>query len=172
MTNRREKKKREPKPPPTAFEKALDLLARRQQTTAELRRKLRQRGFEKGEIEEVITRLTDLRYLDDDRTAEDWAAELVRNGGFGRRRALEKMVNRGIPVETARRELGAAWDDDRERSSALSVARKWLRSKRVDLGEISERRRLARSLAGKGFDSQTVWRTVSIVASESENADE
>ena len=169
---RKSKKKREPKAPPTAYEKALDLLARRQQTTKEMRRKLRQRGFEKGEVEAAIERLTELRYLDDDRTAEDWAAELALHGGIGRRRALEKMITRGIPVETAKRELTLAWDDNRERTNALNVARKWVRTRRASLEEISERRRLARSLAAKGFNSETVWRTVGLVSQEMDDSPE
>ncbi|MFH0883248.1 MAG: RecX family transcriptional regulator [bacterium] len=170
MTKRSSRKPREAKIPPTAYEKALDLLARRQQTTAELRRKLRQREYENEEIEAAIERLTDLRYLDDDRTAEDWAAELASRGGMGRRRALEKMIHRGLPVETARKELLAAWDDDRERSNALALARKWVRTRKVSLSEITERRRLARSLATRGFDAETVWRTVAAVSGEMDDS--
>jgi regulatory protein len=166
MTKRSKRKPGAAKTPPTAYEKALDLLARRQQTTVELRRKLRQRGYENEEVEAVIERLSDLRYLDDERTASDWAAELVSHGGMGRRRALEKMIKRGLPVETARRELLAAWNDDRERSNALALARKWVRTRNVSLSEIAERRRLARSLAARGFNAETVWRTVAAVSGE------
>ncbi len=153
----------------SAWDKALDLLARRQQTTAELRRKLHQRGYGKEDIEQVIVRLGELRYLDDERTASAWAAELAGRGGIGRRRALEKMIKRGIPVETARRELMAVWDDELERSRALAVARKWVQVRHPDLSDIVERRRLARSLAGKGFSGETVWRTVSRVSGEADD---
>jgi regulatory protein len=52
--------------PPDGYAVALRLLALRPHSTAELRRKLRQRGFPAEEVDEVLARAAAQGYLDDD----------------------------------------------------------------------------------------------------------
>ena len=55
----------------TSYEAALHLLKYRGQSEAELRRKLKIRGYESGDIEKTIQRLREYRYIDDKSLAED-----------------------------------------------------------------------------------------------------
>ena len=51
--------------PGTGYEVAVRLLARRAHSRAELRRKLGRRGYDQGEVEDVIARLARQGYVDD-----------------------------------------------------------------------------------------------------------
>lgn len=94
--------------PGKVMDAALNLLARRDHSSAELSRKLAARGFAAEEIEEAISRLHALAYLDDRRYAEQWAARAVREGkAMGQRLRLE-LRRRGIPPEMAEAAMAAA----------------------------------------------------------------
>jgi len=95
---------------------ALNLLARRDHSSAELSRKLAARGFAAEEIDTAISRLHALAYLDDRRYAEQCAARAVREGkAVGQRLRLE-FRRRGIPPEIAEAAMAAAGEglDERE----------------------------------------------------------
>jgi regulatory protein len=149
-------KRKTGRPKPTAYDKAVDLLARRQQTVAELSRKLRQRGYDGGEVEEALDRLIELNYLDDERTAADWAEEMARSGGRGRRRAVEKMIQRGIPYDVAKAQLDAVWDDELEREHARRALQKLLRSSSIPSHGPRRNAKLYRSLVNRGFAPEIV----------------
>lgn len=139
-----------------AFERAIRMLASRRQTEAELRRKLRQRGHESEEIESTLARLRDLKYVDDEAAAVAWAEELARNGGQGRRRAEQKMIARGIALETARRELERVWDRDTEREHASRVLAKLRRGWEDEKPDARTRAKWVRSLLGRGFEMDVI----------------
>jgi regulatory protein len=88
----------------SAYEAAVRLLARRAHSQAELRRKLGRRGYDEGEVDEVLTRLTQAGYLDDRAFAE----------GHVRRRSS----SRGPMALSA--ELAARGVDRRVSSAALT----------------------------------------------------
>ena len=58
------------KPPPTATQRALGLLVRREHSRKELSRKLTARGVEAGEAEAAIDKLSEAGWQDDARFAE------------------------------------------------------------------------------------------------------
>ena len=82
-----------------AFNKATDLLSRRDHSTAELLQKLRQKGFDAEAAQSAVEKLRDFGYLDDRRFAEAYAAELVRSKGFGKRRIVTELFRKGIDRE-------------------------------------------------------------------------
>ncbi len=96
---------------------ALNLLARRDHSSAELSRKLAARGFAAEEIDTAISRLHALAYLDDRRYAEQWAARAVREGtAVGPRLRLE-LRRRGIPPEMVEAAMAAAGEELDERQA-------------------------------------------------------
>ena len=99
-----------------AMDAALNLLTRRDHSSAELSRKLAAKGFPAEEIEATLSRLHGLCYLDDRRYAEQWATRAVREGkAVGHRLRLE-LRRRGIPPEIAEAAMAAAGEnlDERE----------------------------------------------------------
>ncbi len=86
----------------------LRMLNRRDYSVAELRRRLTQKEIAPDQIETLLERCLELRYLDDARYAEQRARSLMRLGrGVGSRILLD-LRQRGIDEATARQALEQA----------------------------------------------------------------
>jgi regulatory protein len=83
-------------PPPTAYQRAIGRLARRDHSVAELRRALLERGHEKAEVEAALDRLRRERYLDDAGFAERFARSRMAHQGLGRLRVRQGLRQRGV----------------------------------------------------------------------------
>ncbi|MBW1646018.1 MAG: regulatory protein RecX [Deltaproteobacteria bacterium] len=149
------------------YQKAQDLLGRRPHFTAELRRKLQQRGYAAADIAMALDRLTDLGYLDDLTCARRLAEELFRRRGYGRRVISGRLRQRGVDAAMAAvvvEELFAALEpgelDDvflrlwsRRRSRPPAAFCRYLYQRGFLTGEIEEfRRRRGRELGLDGGD--------------------
>jgi regulatory protein len=89
----------------SAFDCALRVLALRDHSEAELRRKLKEKGHDEEGVEGSVARLKELGYLDDARFARGFAASAIRNGrGYGTRLKLE-LARRGVAGEIVRETL-------------------------------------------------------------------
>ena len=102
--------------PPTsnasdAFSVALRLLSRCDRSEAQIREKLKQRGFTGDEIAAAIERCYHYRYLDDQRYALARARALMRTGKGVGGRILRDLRQRGIDDDTARTALDQAADE-------------------------------------------------------------
>ncbi len=97
--------------PDAAYAAALRLLARREHSALELRRKLDQRGFAAALITPALERLQGEGYLSDER----FAASLARHRadqGYGELRIRAELAQHGVDgsaVERALAELDADW---------------------------------------------------------------
>src|SRR5207248_2551431 len=76
---------------------------------AELRLKLRRRGYQPGEIEEALTRLTELGYIDDAAFARALAGR--RSGERGRRAIAAELMAKGVGRDVIQAALGEVGDD-------------------------------------------------------------
>lgn len=83
-----------------AFLKACDLLAMRDHSRRELLTKLRQKGYGDG-AEQAVERLERDGYVDDERFARSYAAELVRVKHYGKRRIVTELLKKGIDSSLA-----------------------------------------------------------------------
>ena len=102
--------------PPTsnasdAFSVALRLLSRCDRSEAQIREKLKQRGFAADEIATAIERCHHYRYLDDHRYALTRARALMRTGKGVGGRILRDLRQRGIDDNTARTALDQVADE-------------------------------------------------------------
>lgn len=84
-----------------AFLKACDLLSIRDHSRYELLTKLRQKGYGEG-AEQAVEKLMQEGYVDDERFARAYAAELVRVKHFGKRRIVTELLKKGIDSSLAR----------------------------------------------------------------------
>lgn len=151
------------KPKGSAFDSAARMLGLREHSRAELAKKLDNKGFESGEIDQALERLVELGYLDDQRFAQ---TVVRQHPHLGRRALAAQMRRRGVP-ESAWVELVSGIDSDEEFDRALSLARKGPRvpDDRDELERWS--RRLAGRLGRRGFSQATVIRVISQLRSES-----
>jgi len=142
-------------PPPTAYQRALARLARRDHSVAELRRALLERGHEGDEVEAAIARLRGERYLDDRGFAERFARSRMSHQGLGRARVRQGLRRRGVArTETEAGLAGALLEVD-ERAVLERLARRyWRQHARVE----PERRlpRLWAFLLRRGFSASLV----------------
>lgn len=139
------------KPKPSAYNKALGLLARREHSRRELRQKLDRSGYEGDEARAALDRLGEQHYQDDDRFAE----ALIRNRsaqGYGPMRLRAELKSHGVPDVRIRSLLDAAgidWTD----SAAAQLRRRYGSTAITDP---AERARRAQFLLRRGFHAATV----------------
>jgi regulatory protein len=125
---------------PSAFQRALRRLARRDHSEAELRQALRERGHTADEIEEALARLRERRWLDDGAYAERFARRRLVHHGLGRSRIRRGLRERGVSREQAEAGLQAALREVPEDEVLDRVARRYWRQH----GRVEPPRRLAR----------------------------
>lgn len=124
---------------------ALDALARRDHASSELRRKLLEKGFDGGLVEELIARLSVEKLIDDRRYLDNYIAyHAARGQGPNRVRAeLRKLGLQGAEVES-RLEEQPDWSRhlERARQKKFGTSRP---------NNYADRQRQARFLAYRGF---------------------
>lgn len=154
--------RRPPSEPPSGpLAKALELLSRRPHFRAELGRKLRERGFDPDETEVALGRAIELGYLDDERLAASFAAELAERRGLGRAGIGRELGRRGASEDAVAAAL-AGLDAEAELERARAAAAKWARR---GGGEVAA---LARHLDRKGYDRHVIFRVSKEFAADAE----
>ena len=139
------------KSPPSAYDKALGLLARREQSRRELRRKLDQDGYAGDEADAALARLSDQHYQDDER----FAGVLLRNRaaqGYGPLRIRMELKTHGLSDAAIRRlldEAGVDWNAN----AAAQLRRHYGGRPPTDRAEQGKR---AQFLLRRGFAAATV----------------
>lgn len=152
------------RPKPSAYDKALGLLARREQSRRELKRKLGQGGYEPDEANAALDRLGEQRYQDDER----FAGMLVRNRagqGYGPVRIGMELKTHGVDDATARQLLEDA-EVDWHASAAAQLRKRYGGKAPADFAERTKR---AQFLLRRGFSAATVR---SVTHAEVDDADD
>jgi len=132
---------------------ALRLIARAEQCSAGLARKLEKRKHEPAVIREVISKLTDLKLLNDSRFARLWLQSRLR---FARspRRLFTSLCARGIDRDEAQAALKEVLDDETEKTLLARFAKKYARKLRNQGEDVM--RSLKFLLKGEGFSSAAI----------------
>jgi regulatory protein len=134
-----------------ARQRAFRLLARRAQSKKELRQKLSDRGFEKPVVDEVVKTFTQQGYLNDEVFSRDWARHLARNRHYGNRRIEMSLAGKGIPKDLIAKAITEARGEIEEREGIRKVLQKKLKGRNPGGLDRAEKRRLAQSLALRGY---------------------
>ena len=142
--------------PDEVYLRALNLLARRDHSIAELKRKLAARGFPDIQVVDALERLSRQGYLDDRRFAERWAESALRGGkGFGVRLLLE-LQRRGVDRETAAEVVAGASSEHGElQLLAAVVAKRFSAFDPVSAAQ-KERQRVYAYLQRRGFSLSAI----------------
>jgi SOS response regulatory protein OraA/RecX len=106
---------------PSCDDKAAELLARRPHFRAQLSAKLAGRGYPDDEIALTLDRLERRGWLDDRRTAAEFAERRLARGPVGRRRLAAELARRGAPSEAVSEALEQLPADDRAAASAAAA---------------------------------------------------
>jgi regulatory protein len=145
-------------------DRALDALARRARSSADLVRWLRDRGYETSEIDETIARLQGSGLLDDAKYAEAFARSRLVDGRQSRRRVQAELARHGVARDVADAAVAAIMEDESidEEAAVRAVAARKYRSL-ARLAPDVARRRLMAFLARRGYDGDLVRRIVAEV---------
>jgi regulatory protein len=136
--------------PPTAYQKAVQLLGSRPHFRRELQAKLAQRNYPAEEIEEALDRLVEQGYLNDSKTAVAFVEHRLESKAEGRLRLRAELEKRGAAPDAVEEALAAVPEDDLD--PAREAAERWGR-----LHPRGEPAALARHLARKGFSRRAIF---------------
>ena len=134
---------------------ALRILKYRFNSTVELRRKLRSKGFDRETIDATLARLSEEKWLDDAR----FAAAYVRTRALqskGRLRIRRELIGAGVDDETIARAVVENVNADGERERAVAVARKRMPIFVRRYGAAAARNKLTSYLLKQGYDAALV----------------
>ena len=136
----------------SAYLTALQQLARRELSEAQVRQRLSRRGFTPEDIDDAVTRLRQDGSLDDARTAAAIARSQLSLKKRGARRVRREIEAAGISSALADRAVAEVYADvDSDALMVAAIDRK-LGTRRLD--DDREMARLFRYLVGQGFDSE------------------
>lgn len=97
------------------FNRAVKLLAAKPRSVAELRERLiRVRGTSKATVDEVISRLSEYGYLDDERFAFSYASLKVKQRPVGRRRLAQDLKLKKVQASVADEALELVYGETSE----------------------------------------------------------
>lgn len=112
------------------FDRAVNLLAFKQRSVAELRTRLLEKDWTNAEIvEEVIEKLAGYGYLNDVQFAKSFAASQIRQKPIGKRVLKQKLALKKLDKETVDEALEKAFEDTPESEIIERAIEKRLRIK-------------------------------------------
>src|SRR5665648_589112 len=111
------------KPLKSAREVALNALSRRALTHYELETRLKEKGYEGLEVNEVLEKMKRLGYLNDQELALTVSQNRLKR--YSRRRVLQDLQNRGLVPQVVEQALEATYSSDAEFQQCLTLAKRW-----------------------------------------------
>jgi regulatory protein len=139
-----------------AFQKAIKLLDYRPRTGQEIRQKLHQKGFEPGQIEQVVERLISANLIQDEKFAALWVESRNQFRPSSQRVLRYELRSKGIDEEIIEEALqGSVEDLELAQRAAQKMVR---RLANLDWQEF--RKKLSAFLARRGFSYETVAQVV------------
>lgn len=137
---------------PTAYQRALGLLVRREHSRKELNRKLQAKGLDADETSAALDVLSRQDFQNDERFAEALARTRA-SSGYGPMRIQAELAQHGLPRETVAQALEAC-ERDWAAIAADLVARRYARK---DMNDPAVRRKAVDFLLRRGFDQKSAF---------------
>jgi len=135
----------------SAFDCALRVLALRDHSETELRRKLKAKGYDEPEITGSVVRLQELGYLDDSRFARSFAESSIRNGrGYGAR-LKQELARRGVAGAIVQATLAELCEEFEETGVLAGTIERRYPGFDPAIATDKEKRRIVAYLQRKGF---------------------
>lgn len=140
-----------------AKQSAFDYLAHKPRTEQEVRRKLQDGEASPPVVEDVIARLYELGYLDDEAYAHDYVHNRFANKKYGPIRIRRELVKRGVDRHVAEAAVTDLFAEEDAQAAARKHAEK--RWSRLDEDDDPRRRKqkMYRYLRRRGFTTDTIY---------------
>lgn len=146
---------RPPRAKPEAYQKAMELLVRREHSRRDLKRKLGLRGADPAEADAAIEKLAGLGFQDDGRFASSFARDRA-SAGYGPVRIRQELAGHGLDRDQVQLALDSC-DTDWRRSAQAQVDRRYRPAELVDP---ARRRKAVDFLLRRGFDQASAQAAV------------
>jgi regulatory protein len=140
---------------PDAYQKALELLVRREHSRRDLKRKLGLKGADPEEAEAAIEKLAGLGYQDDARFASSFARDRA-SAGYGPVRIRQELTGHGLDRDQVQAALEAC-ETDWSASARAQITRRF---RPAELEDPARRRKAVDFLLRRGFDQESAWASV------------
>jgi len=134
-----------------ALQKAYRLLALRAHSVHEIEKKLWGKGFSAAVIKEALEKLHELKYLDDDSFACQWARNLAVNKLCGNRKIIASLKEKGIAAPLIDKAMEEIRQEISEEEAVGFLIKKKMTGKKINLQDIKEKKRIFQNLLAKGF---------------------
>jgi regulatory protein len=149
-----------------ALQKAYRLLSMRPHSEKEMGKKLREKGFPLAVVKEALEKLHELKYLDDELFARQWARNLAVNKLWGNRKIIISLQEKGVSAEL----ISAAIDEARreifeEEAITFLIKKKASRIKLAAL-DLKEKKRIFQNLLGRGFSAGLILNKLGRIAQD------
>lgn len=152
------------------YDRALDILAFRARSSAELKRALVRKGDEPSLVERAIVRLQEQGILDDAAFAQSFTRAKVLGANQSRRRVQQELARKGVSRTVSAAAIDVVFEEEGVDASAivLAAARKKMRLLSA-LEPAVQRRRLYGFLARRGYDGEDIRHAMDAVGRELED---
>ena len=149
------KRRTNPSSPEEWMHLAVRYLARWDRTVAQVEQFLLSKGASAAQAKQTLSRLSDLRYLDDRAYAGRWVESRMARQPMGRERLLAELQAKGIQEAVAERAVQEALREIDEETLAGWALKAWQRKgRRVSVLQA------VRLLRQWGFEEETIERTI------------
>ncbi|MBA2937761.1 RecX family transcriptional regulator [Paenibacillus sp. CGMCC 1.16610] len=146
-----------------AYMKALRAIGRRPHSSSELKRKLKESGYEPPIIEWVIEKLASQNYLNDEEFAKMWTDSRIISQKKGRNLVRQELQQKGIDKELVKHAMENINQED-EIAGAMKLAQtKW---KQTSGEAFDKKRKTAAFLMRRGYTGAVVTKVLSQLSSE------
>lgn len=148
-----------------ALRQAMNRLNRRAMSRRDLDKKLERLEYEQAVREQVLDRLTEMKFLDDEAYARALIDSTLRRKPAGPQLLRQKLYQKGIGRSLIEKLVSETTDAQDLAPGAVDLARKKLRSmQRLDID--TRKRRLYGLLARRGFNPDTISSVMAELADE------
>ncbi len=148
-----------------ALRQAMNRLNRRAMSRRDLDKKLKELEYDAPVREQVLDRLTELNYLDDEAYGRALVESTLRRKPAGPQLLRQKLYQKGLDRSLIEKLVGEATDAQDLAPGAVELARKKLQSmQRLDAE--TRRRRVYGLLARRGFNPDTISSVMSELEDE------
>lgn len=136
------------------YYQAQSILARRDHSEAEVRQKMKKKGFSYDEIDQIIDWLKDQKLLDDAEFARKYAKSLVQSKPVGPLYIRNKFRGKQVADHIVEDAIAKAYEETSEEELIEQAASTW---KKIHVKHASDRQRLMRHLASRGFTTDKIY---------------
>lgn len=142
----------------SVYNYGISLLSRALKSEYELRLKMKDKGFDSSLIDNAISRLKDQKYIDDERYCDLFINDKINISKDGRRKIQQALYYKGIDKKIIEEKIcNISLEGEEERAFILG------KKKLSSIKEEDTRKKTAKLsnyLLGKGFEYETINRTV------------